>query len=84
MNFADTGQTLVQLSYLAAAFLFIVGLKRMSSPLTAVSGVRWAGVGMVLATVVTLVCMHASTLNLISVRSPPAARWPGSAENGSR
>jgi len=67
MDFAHTGQTLVQLSYLAAAFLFIVGLKRMSSPVTAVSGVRWAGVGMVLATLVTLVFMHASTLNLILV-----------------
>ncbi len=57
-------QTLVQLSYLVAAGLFIVGLKRMSSPLTAVSGVRWAGVGMVLATLVTLAFMGASTLNL--------------------
>ena len=33
-------QTLTQLSYLAAAALFILGLKRMSSPVTAVSGVR--------------------------------------------
>jgi NAD(P) transhydrogenase subunit beta len=73
MDFAQTGQTLVQLSYLAAAFLFIVGLKRMSSPLTAVSGVRWAGVGMVLATVVTLVFMHASRLNLMLVVGAIAA-----------
>jgi len=67
MGFADTAQTLVQLSYLAAAFLFIVGLKRMSSPVTAVSGVRWAGVGMLLATIATLVFMGASTLNLVLV-----------------
>jgi NAD(P) transhydrogenase subunit beta len=67
MDFAQSGQTLVQLSYLVAAFLFIVGLKRMSSPVTAVSGIRWAGVGMVLATLVTLVFMHASQLNLILV-----------------
>ena len=67
MGFADTAQTLVQLSYLAAAFLFIVGLKRMSSPVTAVSGVRWAGVGMLLATIATLVFMGASTLNLALV-----------------
>jgi NAD(P) transhydrogenase subunit beta len=73
MDFAHSGQTLVQLSYLAAAFLFIVGLKRMSSPVTAVSGVRWAGVGMVLATLVTLVFMHASTLNLILVVAAIAA-----------
>jgi NAD(P) transhydrogenase subunit beta len=54
MDYVHSAETLVQLSYLAAAFLFIVGLKRMSSPLTAVSGIRWAGVGMVLATIVTL------------------------------
>jgi NAD(P) transhydrogenase subunit beta len=67
MPSASTIQTLTQLSYLIAAALFILGLKRMSSPVTAVSGVRWAGAGMVLATVVTLVFMHASTLNLILV-----------------
>jgi NAD(P) transhydrogenase subunit beta len=67
MDFDNLAPTLVQLSYLAAAFLFIVGLKRMSSPVTAVSGVRWAGVGMVLATLVTLVFMGASTLNLALV-----------------
>jgi NAD(P) transhydrogenase subunit beta len=39
----------------------------MSSPVTAVSGVRWAGVGMVLATVVTLAFMGASSLNLMLV-----------------
>jgi NAD(P) transhydrogenase subunit beta len=62
-----TAATLTQLSYFAAAVLFIVGLKRMSSPLTAVSGVRWAGVGMLLATLVTLVFMDASQTNLILV-----------------
>jgi H+-translocating NAD(P) transhydrogenase subunit beta len=61
---SSTIQTLTQLSYLVAAALFILGLKRMSSPVTAVSGVRWAGVGMLLATVVTLVFMGASPLNL--------------------
>src|SRR5271166_889518 len=60
-------QTLTQLSYLAAAALFILGLKRMSSPVTAVSGVRWAGVGMLLATLVTLVFMGASSVNLMLV-----------------
>jgi H+-translocating NAD(P) transhydrogenase subunit beta len=62
---ASTLQTLTQLSYLVAAALFILGLKRMSSPVTAVSGVRWAGVGMLLATAITLVFVAgASTLNL--------------------
>jgi H+-translocating NAD(P) transhydrogenase subunit beta len=60
-------QTLTQLSYLVAAALFILGLKRMSSPVTAVSGVRWAGAGMVLATLVTLLFMGASSLNLALV-----------------
>jgi len=65
---AATLNTLMQLSYLAAAALFILGLKRMSSPLTAVSGVHWAGVGMLLATAVTLAFMaDASTLNLLLV-----------------
>jgi H+-translocating NAD(P) transhydrogenase subunit beta len=67
MPSASTVQTLTQLSYLVAAALFILGLKRMSSPVTAVSGVRWAGVGMVLATVVTLAFMGASSVNLMLV-----------------
>ena len=43
----------IQVSYYAAAFLFIMGLKRMSSPVTAASGIKWAGVGMVVATAIT-------------------------------
>jgi NAD(P) transhydrogenase subunit beta len=53
MPSASTIQSVTQLSYLVAAALFILGLKRMSSPVTAVSGVRWAGLGMLLATIVT-------------------------------
>jgi NAD(P) transhydrogenase subunit beta len=45
--------TLIQISYYLAAFLFIMGLKRMSSPVTAASGIKWAGIGMVVATVIT-------------------------------
>jgi NAD(P) transhydrogenase subunit beta len=60
-------ETLTQLSYLVAAALFILGLKRMSSPVTAVSGVRWAGVGMLLATLATLAFMGASSFNLMLV-----------------
>ncbi len=64
MPAAATLNNLMQLSYLAAAALFILGLKRMSSPLTAVSGVRWAGAGMLLATAVTLAFVKdASLLN---------------------
>ena len=68
MPAAATLNTLMQLTYLAAAALFILGLKRMSSPVTAVSGVRWAGLGMLLATAVTLAFMAgASSLNLLLV-----------------
>ncbi|MBV8854951.1 MAG: NAD(P)(+) transhydrogenase (Re/Si-specific) subunit beta, partial [Sinobacteraceae bacterium] len=53
-NFAvfDRG-TIIQVSYLITAALFILGLKRMSSPVTARSGVLWAGAGMLVATLVT-------------------------------
>ena len=44
---------IINLAYFVAAVLFIVGLKQMSSPTTARPGIIWAGVGMVLATVVT-------------------------------
>lgn len=46
---------LVEIAYFAAAILFILGLKQMSSPLTARRGIIWAGVGMVIATLVTFV-----------------------------
>jgi len=44
---------LIQLTYFAAAVLFILGLKRMSSPVTARGGIVWAGAGMVVATLIT-------------------------------
>lgn len=44
----------INLAYFATAVLFIVGLKRMSSPKTAKSGILWAGIGMGVATLVTL------------------------------
>ena len=53
--FADPVSLAIQISYYAAAFLFIMGLKRMSSPVTAASGIRWAGIGMVVATLITFV-----------------------------
>ena len=45
--------TLIQASYFVAAALFIFGLKRMSSPVTARRGIVWAGVGMLVATLIT-------------------------------
>lgn len=44
-----TPQFIIDASYFAAAFLFIYGLKRMSSPVTARSGIMVAGVGMLVA-----------------------------------
>jgi NAD(P) transhydrogenase subunit beta len=44
---------IIQISYFASAVLFILGLKRMSSPVTARGGIVWAGVGMLVATLVT-------------------------------
>ncbi len=46
---------LVMLLYLLSAALFIFGLKRLSSPATAVSGNRLASVGMLIAIIATLV-----------------------------
>lgn len=44
----------LQASYFIATLLLVLGLKRMGSPRTARNGIVWAGVGMLLATVVTL------------------------------
>lgn len=43
----------ISITYFVAAFVFILGLKRMTSPVTARSGIVWAGVAMVVATLVT-------------------------------
>jgi H+-translocating NAD(P) transhydrogenase subunit beta len=48
----------IQISYLVAASLFIVGLKQMSSPATARQGNLLASVGMLLAIVSTLLDQH--------------------------
>jgi len=45
--------TVIQISYFIAAMLFIFGLKRMSSPVTARDGIVWAGIGMLVATLIT-------------------------------
>ena len=65
-------ELLIQASYFIAAVLFILGLKQMSSPVTARRGIVWAGAGMVLATLVTFVApeitgsSHATT-NLLLI-----------------
>jgi H+-translocating NAD(P) transhydrogenase subunit beta len=59
--------TLIQASYFVAALLFILGLKRMSSPVTARSGIVWAGVGMVVATLITFLTPGMGNFGLITV-----------------
>jgi len=59
--------TAIQASYFIAAALFIFGLKRMSSPVTARSGIVWAGVGMVVATLITFLTPGMSNYGLMTV-----------------
>jgi NAD(P) transhydrogenase subunit beta len=54
-------------SYFVAATLFLLGLQRMASPVTARSGIQWAGVGMVIATVATFLLPGLHNLALIVV-----------------
>ncbi|AUB77724.1 MULTISPECIES: NAD(P)(+) transhydrogenase (Re/Si-specific) subunit beta [Spiribacter] len=70
----------VQLSYLLAAVLFILGLKAMSSPRTARKGIMWAGAGMVLATLVTFLhpAVHGLTnyvLIVIAIAAAGGLAW---------
>ena len=51
--FILASQLLIGAADLCAAFLFLFGLKQMSSPATAPSGIRVAGVGMVAAVLVS-------------------------------
>jgi len=55
----------IQASYFVTAVLFILGLKRMSSPVTARSGILWAGAGMAVATLVTFLYPGMSNYELI-------------------
>jgi proton-translocating NAD(P)+ transhydrogenase subunit beta len=56
---------LTELLYLIAAVLFIIGLKRLSSPLTARRGNLVSGVGMLIAIVVTLLNRHILSFEVI-------------------
>jgi NAD(P) transhydrogenase subunit beta len=59
--------TLIQASYFVAAVLFILGLKRMSSPVTARGGIVWAGVGMLVATLITFLAPGMQNYGLMTV-----------------
>ena len=60
-------ESLIQAAYLIAAALFILGLKQMSSPVTARRGILWAGAGMVLATLVTFMSPEVIGSNQVSI-----------------
>jgi NAD(P) transhydrogenase subunit beta len=63
MNSAQLISLLIQASYFAAAVLLIMGIKRMSSPVTARSGIQWAGIGVLVAVIVTF--FHSGMHNVI-------------------
>ncbi len=68
----------IQASYFSAAVLFIYGLKQMSSPVTARKGIIWAGIGMVLATLVTFfhAQIHANyVLMILAIGIGGGAAW---------
>ncbi|QEE25462.1 NAD(P)(+) transhydrogenase (Re/Si-specific) subunit beta [Rhodanobacter glycinis] len=69
--------TLIKACYFLAALLFILGLKRMSSPRTARGGIVWAGVGMLLAVLATFALpgMHNRGLILAAVVIGVSAAW---------
>jgi H+-translocating NAD(P) transhydrogenase subunit beta len=72
-----TAAVLIQVSYFVTAFLFIMGLKRMSSPVTARSGIVWAGAGMLVATLITFLSPGMSNYPLIlaAIVAGTAVAW---------
>jgi proton-translocating NAD(P)+ transhydrogenase subunit beta len=59
--------TLIQVAYLVAAVLFIVGLKQLSSPKGARNGNLIAAVGMVIALVATIPLLHFTAAGVIII-----------------
>jgi len=72
-----TTPPLINASYFAVAVLFILGLKSMSSPVTARRGILWAGIGMMLATLVTFAWpgMENYLLMIIALAIGGGAAW---------
>ncbi|RIH84676.1 NAD(P)(+) transhydrogenase (Re/Si-specific) subunit beta [Calidithermus roseus] len=59
--------TFVQLVYFLTALVFILGLRRMSAPGTARSGIVWAGLAMAAATLVTFLTPDMQNFGLMLV-----------------
>ena len=70
----------IKACYFLAALLFILGLKRMSSPRSARGGIVWAGVGMAVAVAATFALPELAHRGLILVAlllGTAAAWWSG-------
>jgi NAD(P) transhydrogenase subunit beta len=84
MTAAQIVSILIQASYFIAAVLLIMGIKRMSSPVTARSGIQWAGVGVLVAVIATFfhgggidghVFIENAALIFIAIAISTAAAW---------
>jgi NAD(P) transhydrogenase subunit beta len=53
--------------YIATIFFFIIGLQRMSHPLTARNGIVWAGAAMLIATLVTFLTPDLTNFALMAI-----------------
>jgi NAD(P) transhydrogenase subunit beta len=71
---------IIEISYFIAAILFILGLRKMSSPVTARGGIVWAGIGMLVATLITFLQPGMENYLLMTVAifvGGVAALWSG-------
>ena len=68
---------IIDLAYVVVAVVFILGLKAMSSPVTARKGIVWAGWAMIAATLVTLFYpgMQNFALMIVAMLGGAAAAW---------
>ncbi len=58
---------LIEPAYIVTIFFFIIGMQRMSHPLTARSGIVWAGAAMLMATLVTFMTPGLTNVALIAI-----------------
>ena len=73
----DIIKWLVNASYFVVAVLFILGLKAMSSPVSAKKGIVWAGIAMVAASLVTFLYpgLHNFALMILAIAIGGAVAW---------
>jgi H+-translocating NAD(P) transhydrogenase subunit beta len=74
---ASLRDDLIQAAYFIAALLFIIGLKRMSSPRGAKNGIIWAGVGMLIAGLITFLWpgLHNYILIIVAIFIGGVLAW---------